>query len=234
MERQAEIADLFSPVIRSGDGLTYISNVRPDGQLGDNELAFHSDLAYAEYPYQGLSLHAVDVVDDATGTRFVSSMEAYQRLPGDLKQRIRDLHVQHVSSSKNMAGRPAKMVYESEHPQFVRPLVINHPDTGEPILYVTRGQTVRVLELSDQESDALLDELFGYLYAGDNTFEHRWRVGDIVLWDNYALQHARSSIKGHGNRTLQRTAAGQKSFYEQFPHLAGAYTNESTQAKAAS
>src|SRR4051794_23325687 len=60
MERQADVADYFSPVLRTGDGLTYISNVRADGQLGDNELAFHSDLAYAEYPYLGLSLHAID------------------------------------------------------------------------------------------------------------------------------------------------------------------------------
>lgn len=232
MDRQVEIADLFSPVLRSDDGQSYISNVRADGQLGDNELDFHSDLAYAEYPTTSASLHAVDVVDDASGTLFISSIDAYRRLPEALKNCIKDLRVQNVSSGGNMAGRPVKKIYDPMYPQIVRPMVLEHPDSGTPILYVTRGQTVRVADLPDDESDALLDELFGYLYAKEYVFEHRWRRGDVLFWDNLALQHARSSIKGLGNRTLQRTAAGKKSLYAQFPHLAGKFTNQPGKAMA--
>lgn len=227
MERQADVCDWFGPVLRTRDGLSYISNVRADGVLGDNDLGFHSDLAYAPYPYDSLSLHAIDVVNDATTTRYINAAEAYRRLPEPLRKRLQGLRVLHVSAGRSMSGRPANVDYEADYPQHVRPLVINHPHTGVPVLFVMESQTVKVLDMPADASEALLQELFGYLYADKElAYEHSWRLGDIVIWDNYALQHARSNIKGRGNRTLQRTAAGPQGLFVQYPQLDGLYTNK--------
>ena len=226
MERQAEVCDWFGTVLRTRDGLSYISNVRADGVLGDNDLGFHSDLAYAPHPYDSLSLHAIDVVNDATSTRFRNAVEAYRRLPDALKQKIEPLQVLQVSAGRSMSGRPQNIAYEPDYPQCVRPLVIRHPKSGAPILYVMESQTVKVLGMSAEESEALLQALFHHFDADpDLIYEHRWRLGDLVIWDNYTLQHARSGIKGKGNRTLQRTAAGPMGLFVQYPQLDELYTN---------
>lgn len=226
MDRQAAVCDWFGPVLRTRDGLSYISNVRPDGVLGDDDLGYHSDLAYAPDPYDSLSLHAVDVVNDATSTRFRNAQEGYRRLPDALKQRIAGLEVLQVSAGRNKAGRPANVAYEADYPQCVRPLVLRHPKSGAPILYVMESQTVKIVGLPDAESEALLQILFHHLDADPElNYEHRWQMGDLVVWDNYALQHARSDIRGKGNRTLQRTAAGPRGLFVQFPQLDGLYTN---------
>ena len=225
-EDQARITGYLGPVLTSHDALNYISNVRADGQLGDSALAFHSDLAYAPYPDLGLSLHAVDVVDDASSTLFASSVAGCQGLPGSLRKRIRNLEVVHVSAGRNMSGRPPKDL-PADWPQTVRPMLISHPMTGDKILYVTINQTLRVIGLSASDSDALLEELFAYLYLKDKLLTHYWRVGDILLWDNLALQHSRGEITDVGNRTLQRAVIGEKSFFEQYPHLSDAYATKS-------
>lgn len=222
MSRQAAIVDLFGPVLRAEEGMGYISNVRADGALGEDDLGYHSDLAYAEHPYQALSLHAIDVVDDATGTYFISSIEAYCRLPDVLKKRLRGLSAMHVSAGRNMSGRPR---FQPGDPEFTRPVLLQHPARGQTILYVTMSQTLKIVALEPEDSETLLNELFSYLYTPECIIEHRWRLGDLVIWDNLAIQHARSGIRDKGNRTLQRVVSGERGLYEQYPALRGLYTN---------
>ena len=69
---------------------------------------------------------------------------------------------------------------------------------------------------SEEESDALLAELFSYLYADDAVYEHSWQADDLVVWDNLALQHARGAV-GEGARTLQRVTCTRLTYLEQYP-----------------
>jgi taurine dioxygenase len=68
--------------------------------------------------------------------------------------------------------------------------------------------TARLLGLPWEDSRALLHAVYDHLYAPQNETEHRWRKGDIVLWDNLTYQHARGSLTGAGRRVLQRVVAG--------------------------
>ena len=77
-------------------------------------------------------------------------------------------------------------------PQKRQPVIIDHPVTGEPVLFVTELQTARIEGLVQAESDALLDRLFTALYDPAKVYEHVWRPGDFLLWDNLALQHGRA------------------------------------------
>jgi taurine dioxygenase len=78
--------------------------------------------------------------------------------------------------------------------------------------------TVEILGLGRVESDALLDALFDELYAPANVHEHRWRRGDLVIWDNLALQHARSRLDADEPRILRRVVFGERAPWEDWPH----------------
>lgn len=216
---QAEFVSLFGPLLPLPiDRFSYISNVPGAGNLGDTELAFHSDLSFSAKPYLGLSLLAVDVEEGRTSTRFVDAIATYRRLPETLKRKVEGYHALHMFGASLSGRNPEDL---PDHlPRTVHPLVMNHPRTGEPILYANYNQTARIMELAETESEALIQELFGYLYAADGIYEHRWRVGDLVVWDNLALQHARGDISKVGRRTLQRVSLGEAGFFEQHPQFA--------------
>jgi alpha-ketoglutarate-dependent taurine dioxygenase len=87
----------------------------------------------------------------------------------------------------------------------VTPIALPHPRTGRPVLYVSEQQTREIVELSGAEGDELLDALLDHLYEPANMFEHEWRDGDLVAWDNLAVQHARPTVTMEGPaRTLRR------------------------------
>lgn len=179
------------------------------GGLGRKELAFHSDMSCCE-PLDAISLFAVDVDEGKTSTRYVDAIGAAQRLPDHLRKRIFDLHALHLwptvaSSSERVRGQwdipqgwPG-----AEHPVFMR-----HPRTGKGILYVNAGQTERIVELDAEEGEELILELFSYLYDPAFIYEHHWKNGDLVVWDNLALQHGRRFIPEGVRRSLQRVSVG--------------------------
>jgi taurine dioxygenase len=102
-------------------------------------------------------------------------------------------------------------------PCAVHPVVVPHPVTGEPCIYVNEMQTTAILGLAQHESDALLDTLFAHLYDAANIYEHKWRGNDLVVWDNLSLQHARRKVGEHSDRTLRRVVFGEKAPWEEWP-----------------
>lgn len=197
----------------------FITNVEGPGLVFSSALPFHADSAFLPEPMTGVSLHAIDVVDDASSTRFTSGKTTYQRLPEELKQRIEGLHTLHVQP-KIVSGRNRTRDLPAYYPRTARLLVHNHPFTGDPVLYVSFIMIDGIIELSDEDSDALLDELYGYLADPAHVYEHRWRNGDVVIWDNVALLHSRDDTSNVGRRVLQRVSVGagnHSDIYPEFP-----------------
>ena len=95
--------------------------------------------------------------------------------------------------------------------------ILTHKVTGQPILYVQEAQTARFNELARADSDALLAALFAVLYAPAGVLEHRWNRGDLVIWDNLRLQHARPAFPPGRPRRLQRVVVAEQSLREQIP-----------------
>jgi taurine dioxygenase len=91
-----------------------------------------------------------------------------------------------------------------------------HPRTGRPILLVTENHADRIVELDAERSRAVIDELFGYLYAEDARYQHWWQLGDLIMWDNLVIQHARTEEANPraGKRALQRVALAEVGFHE--------------------
>lgn len=211
------VMSLLGPL--PSDACSMTSNDPKAGLQGDIKLAFHSDLAFAAEPDLGASLLAIDLVDEASSTQFVNGVEVYRQLPDSLQKRIDQLEALSVwPLDQTRRNRAAALT--AADPRARHPIVWNHPATGEPILYLTEMQTDSIVGLPDAESEALIAELFGYLFAPRNILSHRWRKGDLVIYDNLALQHARNDVSQVGVRTLRRVSIARRSFFEQFPQFA--------------
>lgn len=213
--RQIEIMRYIGPVRAIHDFVHKVSNDKTKGSLGTQELTYHSDLAFAEEPRLALSLHALDIVDGGSSTRYVSGVHAAGRLPAALKERLRGLTALHTYPGYDFTAGAAEL--PRWVPRHSHPVLMPHPVTGRPVLYVTQMQTALIDGLPTEESSALIQALKSQIYTDDNLYEHVWRDGDLVIWDNIATQHARGDVSASGPRTLQKVQISDRTFAEQWP-----------------
>lgn len=178
-------------------------NGRPVGSLPDGEMWFHHDMCYVAEPYRGTMLYAIDIPPEGGNTLFANMYAAYDRLGPATRERI--------------AGRRALQVYNYSvaepvspdddldgYPHYVQPVAISHPRTGRKALYVNPLMTARIEGLPGEESDTLLEELFGFADDRRLIYEHVWHEGDLVMWDNWCSCHARTDFPETERRLLRR------------------------------
>lgn len=189
-----------------------------DGNLGSCRLLFHSDLAFTPEPFKLLSLYGLDVDEGATSTCFASGTKVLERLPRALLTRLATLTATTVIPP-SQTERAVRYDTPDFLPQISQPAIIPHPVTGRPLLFLSEMQTSRFDQLDPLESEALLQEIFGYLYADANIYEHVWRNGDLVIWDNIALAHARPDQAMTRKRRLRRIAVADKTFFQLCPQF---------------
>jgi taurine dioxygenase len=213
LEQQRKVLEPFGRVL-----LKDLDYVTPDdGILNNDGLAYHSDFAFAHTPYKNLSLHALEVVEGETCTRFANSALAYTRLSAQRRKHLAAL----TTTAIYTRGITRTVGYDLP-PRFYgsqRAAVIFHHRTARPILYVSEAQTARFNELARTESDALLTELFDILYAPEAILEHSWCVGDLLIWDNLILQHGRPEFKSVTTRRLQRVSVADVGGDEMIPNF---------------
>lgn len=192
--------------------INVISNVKVDGQpignLGDGEAVWHCDMTYVELPPRAAFLHALEI-PGAGGDTFWSNMYlAYEQLPQQLKRRIEGRRAIH-DATYNSAGMMRKgmqpVTDPREAPGARHPLVIVHPDSGRPALYLGRRRNSYIVGMELQESEELLDELWAHATRPEFTMRQVWRQHDIVLWDNYCTLHRRDSFDPDARRVMHRT-----------------------------
>jgi taurine dioxygenase len=215
MDAQARLMSYLGPVLPAEVDSRYVAL---DGAFADQAMAFHSDFAFTEKPIDVISLHALDVVDGETSTVFASGARAYQNLPPDLRARADSLR-QVAAMRPKPSDVPIEEMLPGGLPKVTRDVVMKHPVTGVPILYVTEQSSDSIEGLPPAESDALLAEFASHVFAPANLYEHRWHAGDLVIWDNLALQHGRRDLAGVKRRTLQRVCVASRSFYDLCPQF---------------
>lgn len=215
LEQQLEFCSLFGPVLRS-EGETYvISNDPAKGILAGAELTFHSDIPYVPVPYAAGALYAVEVTEGVSPTRFASGMRAYEQASPALRARIDGLNSLQMRT-RTIDGRNRLTDAKPTDNCAVQAVVGRQAETGRPYIFPGETHSAAIIGLAEADSEALLEELFALLYAPDNIYDHEWRTGDLVIWDNLAVQHARKPVTG-GIRTLQRVSTGRFAYWDQYP-----------------
>jgi taurine dioxygenase len=171
---------------------------------------WHSDLSYKQVPSLLSALYALEVpARDGVvlgATSFASTIAAYEALPGALQRRLqglRNVHsyryyrVKNRKAQEDERARGERVVQEhapSEEqmasvPDAEMPTVRTHPVTGRKGLFINEGHSARVGGLPDEEGAALLAQLCQHIVKPEFRYEHQWRVGDLLMWDNVAVQH---------------------------------------------
>jgi taurine dioxygenase len=177
-----------------------------------SELLLHFDhwlIAGWPKPVLFTTLYAVEVTPEGGETVFANAKASYNRLPPELKTRIDTLQALHCYDYSDTAGeRLGTRVRESllppGQPSATHPLVLIHPTTGERILYLSPGNTDRILGLNEEESEVLFRELRRYVDEPANLYAHKWSAGDLLIWDNYSLLHGRKPFDARYPRHLRR------------------------------
>jgi taurine dioxygenase len=208
MARQREICALAGPIlIRPGEN-GYLSTENAS-EPSLSELSWHADAAYTNAPFDAIALHAIDVVDDASSTRFCSAEQDLASLPPALRRRLEAAQTEMISPSYDaIALRSCDRRDPVAQKRGLQPAINRNKHNGRACIWVNELQTARILDMAWEESRDLLHEVYDHIYAPARVYEHRWRNGDFLIWDNIGLQHMRGRLHGCGKRVLQRVIVG--------------------------
>ena len=214
----------------SHPAIMYVTNEKKDGKyigaLPDGEMFFHSDMCYLEQPCMAAMLHAIAIPPEGGNTVFASMYAAYDALSDEFKLQLAGLMAMN-SYEPGYGSSNVKARMETSGTTYTRsyahPIFRTHPATGKKSLYVNRLMTEYIVDMPRAQSDELLKRLFDHQEQKQFQYEHRWQVGDVLIWDNRCTLHARRDFDDRQLRKLRRvTVKGEK------PFLIGSGTNAGT------
>ena len=192
-------------------GMLRVSNFHKDGILPNGEMWFHSDQCYFDIPCKCTSLHSIVAPKSGGHTRFSNCIKAYEALPEEKRFLLKGLAGMNIYDYHS----PNRCKVTGEHPpdahRYPHPLVRFHPETGKRSLYLNRLMTDHVVDMEVSSGRQLLGTLFDQLERDEFVYEHAWAEGDLVIWDNRCLVHARTDFDPSEKRLLRRfLVAGEK------------------------
>jgi alpha-ketoglutarate-dependent taurine dioxygenase len=196
-EQQYAFTALFGEVERHGghrgenkrrDVAHVTANLDADGNPSDRfakgaNYRWHTDKPYYATPPALTTLYAVELPPEGGDTEFANTALAYAALDADTKRLIAGLRVVFQWEHGRRPG-----YYANDLPPVDHPLVRAHPETGRPALYLG-NHAMRILGMPEADGTALLDRLLQHTIQPRFVYAHRWRKGDLVIWDNRCLLH---------------------------------------------
>lgn len=203
IQAQRLAADLES---KDHVGMMFVSNVHEDGMLRDGDMWLHSDQCYYDKPNKMTSLQAITVPKSGGNTRFSNCRLAYEALPEDTKSRIEGLRGMNIYDFESNQDNAQRVVgpRAAEAPKYAHPLVRTHPETGKKSLFVNRLMTDYIVDINAADSRDLLKPLLDKVEDDRFIYEHKWREGDLAIWDNRCLLHGRTHFDPSEPRHLRR------------------------------
>lgn len=185
-----------------------IENGVPIGSLGAGEAVWHTDMSYLPDPPIASLLYALEVPEAGGETAFCTMTDAYKALPDSVRTKVQGLRVKH-DGTYNSGGYLRAGVVADDDPRTasgtIHPLVCLHPESSKKALYLGRRRNAYLEGFSLEDSAALLDEIWEFATRDEFTWQHEWRQGDVVLWDNRSTMHRRNSFDPDLRRILHRT-----------------------------
>ncbi|VTU22913.1 Alpha-ketoglutarate-dependent 2,4-dichlorophenoxyacetate dioxygenase [Variovorax sp. PBS-H4] len=212
-EQQVAFARIFGriskqgPIQRISPDATYVSNVRRDGAFGDVELNFHSDQMYFDHPLKAIMLYGIEVPSEGGETLFSNSAAAVERMPSTLREQLAGRSVlASLDYGALRYGDELRSQVQVQVAQATHPAIAVHQASGQTI-HMMSPDTTRLIEGYDADTSAELIAQVSDIVADEAyVYRHVWRAGDLIVWDNTLLQHARSKFAPSAPRTLRRCA----------------------------
>ena len=173
-------------------------NLTHEGEISTDEMArkrrkgdrlWHTDSSFTKErtTYSLLLAHEVPAEGGETG--FADMRGAYDALPQAMKDRIENLEAEHsYNYSRMLAGFPISREEVEKGMKARHKLVHIHPGSGRKSLYIA-SHMLRIVGMEEAESDALIKELLDFATQPQFTFDHHWKAGDLVIWDNFCTMH---------------------------------------------
>jgi taurine dioxygenase len=186
----------------------YIGNATVDGQRGElpeGDMQFHADQCYYENPAKGAVLYALEIPSHGGNTLFASTIAGFDSLPHELREQALRLQVLFLYDYEKNANRKAPSDWAGA-PRYVHPAVVLHPEIRKPTLLVNRLMADSIVGMPREQGDPLLERLCEANERPEHVYEHEWRVGDLLIWDNRATLHARTDFDPAERRVLRRLA----------------------------
>jgi taurine dioxygenase/putative 2-oxoglutarate oxygenase len=182
---------------------------KPSGKASSAYL-WHSDGHYLREPPSGSMLYAVEVPPVGGDTWFANTAAAYETLPDAMKQGLKGLSVIISRVQSRPYNFPHKPPVTPEQraawPDMPQPLVRTHPESGRKALYIGSNVPWRIVGMPDEESAPLITELQKLSIQPQFTYQHVWRAGDALLWDNVTSMHRATPFDvGNHRRIMHRT-----------------------------
>ena len=224
-ERQLEITQWFGPrhapypdMPILGDvsqpDIISISNVTEDGLLGGGRLEPHQDTVYLPTPLAGAVMRAEEVPKLGGDTSWSNLIQAYYELSPAMKRRLGGLKVIAFnpyagrSARRDLGGGQQWFGTKDSTPQ-PHPLVRIHPPTGKKILWVSCLNSEKLVGLPDLDvAHQLLSELKSHVDQDHLYCTHRWKQGDVLIWDNRCCNHKREAVPEGQRRVFYRSVIG--------------------------
>ena len=182
------------PEIYQATNLDRHGNIMVDGDpilaINRGNQKWHSDSSFKRVPATASILRAYIVPEEGGETEFANMAAAYDALDDATKERCDGLIVVHdfYWSRRDINEKTFSQAERDAIPPVRHPLIRVHPETGRKAIYA--GSHAREIEGMDlEESRELIDSLIEHGTSPQFTYRHKWKVGDMVLWDNRAALH---------------------------------------------
>jgi len=187
-----------------------IENGKSIGAFGDGEMWFHHDTSYYQEPHRATFLYSMKLTSWGGQTCFSNMYRAYDNIPRPLRDRLEGRKVLQVHDFKRRERIDLSSVALENILHHEQPIIITHPVTGRKALYISRLMSARIEGFSPDESEAALEQLFDISEDPAIIYQHDWKLGDLVIWDNWCSIHARKDFPREEPRLMRRcTIEGQ-------------------------
>lgn len=193
--------------------VTLISNVVNDKgeKIGADRagMVWHSDMSYFKRPMLGSMLYGVECPAEGADTEFASMFAAHDALHLAMRERLSTLRGVHDYAwhyETYLSHRPPLTEAEkAKAPPVTHPALRTHPVSGRKAVYVGEGLTRTMEGMPEEEGRRLVVEVSQFATQPQFVYRHKWKVGDLVFWDNRSTMHRATEFDNSQRRLMRRT-----------------------------
>jgi taurine dioxygenase len=165
---------------------------KPIGAHNDG-VGWHTDYSYKAEPVMATMLYAVEVPAEGSDTLLADCVAAWNALPPERKAQVEGLTLhhsyQHFMATREYGARELSDQLKAENPDVYHPLIRTHPADGRKALWPSTGTVIEVVGMPNPQGLDLVQEMVDFAIQDEFVYRHKWRVGDVLMWDNRCTLH---------------------------------------------